>query len=395
MNSRWPTVRLGEVLSPVCRGETVDPSREYRLLGVRLDGNGPFLREIVTGAQTAAHKFYRVFAGDFIYSRLFASRGAFGIIDDSLDGCYVSSEFPAFVPKADRVDAAFLRYWFRLPGTLAHVNEGCSGSTPLTRNRLREEAFLKLQISLPPFVEQKRLLSRIDEIASRINEARALREQAAEETEAMSREAMARALPAPSRGTVGDFVRFQTGYAFKSDWFTDSGVRLARNTNVGHGMLDWTETVRVSEERRSEFRRFELVLGDILISLDRPIISTGVKVARVRKEDLPCLLLQRVARAQFQGDGVLPEYFYRWLRSSHFVNAIDPGRSNGVPHISHRDIECIPFTPPNVSDQRRIVADLDAVEKETDGLKRLQAQTAVELDALLPSVLDRAFRGEL
>jgi hypothetical protein len=27
--------------------------------------------------------------------------------------------------------------------------------------------------------------------------------------------------------------------------------------------------------------------------------------------------------------------------------------------------------------------------------KRLQAETAAELDALLPSVLDRAFKGEL
>jgi len=30
-----------------------------------------------------------------------------------------------------------------------------------------------------------------------------------------------------------------------------------------------------------------------------------------------------------------------------------------------------------------------------DALKRHQAQTAAELDALMPSVLDRAFRGEL
>ena len=28
-------------------------------------------------------------------------------------------------------------------------------------------------------------------------------------------------------------------------------------------------------------------------------------------------------------------------------------------------------------------------------LKRLQAETAAELDALLPAVLDKAFRGEL
>ena len=32
---------------------------------------------------------------------------------------------------------------------------------------------------------------------------------------------------------------------------------------------------------------------------------------------------------------------------------------------------------------------------EVDALNRLPAETAAELDALLPSLLDRAFKGEL
>jgi hypothetical protein len=32
---------------------------------------------------------------------------------------------------------------------------------------------------------------------------------------------------------------------------------------------------------------------------------------------------------------------------------------------------------------------------ELDALKRLQAETTAELDALLPSILDHAFKGEL
>ena len=45
--------------------------------------------------------------------------------------------------------------------------------------------------------------------------------------------------------------------------------------------------------------------------------------------------------------------------------------------------------------QRRIVAELDALLAEMAALKRLQAGTAAELDALLPAILDRAFKGEL
>ena len=32
---------------------------------------------------------------------------------------------------------------------------------------------------------------------------------------------------------------------------------------------------------------------------------------------------------------------------------------------------------------------------QLDALKRLQAEAATELDALLPAILDRAFKGEL
>ena len=46
-------------------------------------------------------------------------------------------------------------------------------------------------------------------------------------------------------------------------------------------------------------------------------------------------------------------------------------------------------------EQRRIVAELDALQAEVNALKRLQSETAAELDALLPSILDRAFKGKL
>ena len=46
-------------------------------------------------------------------------------------------------------------------------------------------------------------------------------------------------------------------------------------------------------------------------------------------------------------------------------------------------------------EQRRIVAYLDGLSERVSELRRLQAKSQVELDALLPSVLDRAFKGEL
>ena len=63
--------------------------------------------------------------------------------------------------------------------------------------------------------------------------------------------------------------------------------------------------------------------------------------------------------------------------------------------ISATTLKTIPVPVPPISEQRRIVAYLDGLQAKVDSLKALQAKTAAELDALLPSVLDKAFKGEL
>lgn len=48
-----------------------------------------------------------------------------------------------------------------------------------------------------------------------------------------------------------------------------------------------------------------------------------------------------------------------------------------------------------LDEQRRIVAYLDGLQAKVNALRGLQSQSQEELDALLPSVLDKAFKGEL
>jgi type I restriction enzyme S subunit len=52
----------------------------------------------------------------------------------------------------------------------------------------------------------------------------------------------------------------------------------------------------------------------------------------------------------------------------------------------------LPDIPMKTNEQRRIVAYLDSVQARLASLRELQSETQEELDALLPSVLDRAFR---
>src|SRR5204863_5049101 len=84
-----------------------------------------------------------------------------------------------------------------------------------------------------------------------------------------------------------------------------------------------------------------------------------IKVARVRREDLPCLLLQRVGRFQPDAKRLHPDYLFLFLNSPHFAGQIDPGRSNGVPHISSKQVEAAEIFVPPFAEQQRIVAKVD------------------------------------
>ena len=49
---------------------------------------------------------------------------------------------------------------------------------------------------------------------------------------------------------------------------------------------------------------------------------------------------------------------------------------------------------PKIPRPAEIMVELAALPSEVGALKRLQAETAAELDALLPAILDKAFEGE-
>jgi len=157
--------------------------------------------------------------------------------------------------------------------------------------------------------------------------------------------------------------------------------------------LRWDDVVCVSDERAEEFSRFELNEGDIVISLDRPLISTGLKVARLTNADLPALLLQRVGRPQFKDDRVVPDYFFLWLNSPAFIGSIDPGKSNGVPHIAAKDIHRSGFVPPSPAEQKRIVSKVTELLSLCDALESQLQSTESASTQLLSAAVSHLLDG--
>jgi type I restriction enzyme S subunit len=186
-----------------------------------------------------------------------------------------------------------------------------------------------------------------------------------------------------------NFASLQNGYAFKSEWFDKSGVPLLRNVNVSHGVLDWTQKVCLAADRAAEYARFRLKEGDVVLSLDRPFITTGTKAARVCADDLPALLLQRVGRFEMS-QSLSPAYLYLWVRSPHFSEQVNPGRSNGVPHISSKQVEKALILVPSLKEQQRIVAKVDELLSYCDELEAALTNSESVCARLLHALLHEA-----
>ncbi|WP_257132607.1 MULTISPECIES: restriction endonuclease subunit S [unclassified Streptomyces] len=130
---------------------------EYPLLGVKWYAEGPFLREVVTSQTSKATRFYRVQPGQFIYNRMFAWKGAFGIVGNDLAGSYVSNEFPLFDCDRTRLLPEFLSLYFGQQALWSYVARVSTGTTA-SRSRWKESQFNDHELALPPVSQQSRIV---------------------------------------------------------------------------------------------------------------------------------------------------------------------------------------------------------------------------------------------
>lgn len=398
----WPTVRLGEVLRRVARPVEVAAEQTYREIGIRSHGKGLFHKQPITGLELGNKRVFWLEPGDFVLNIVFAWEGAVALIGPDEAGMIGSHRFPTFRADETRLDLRFLVAYFKTPSGLDQLGRVSPGGAGRNRT-LSQTGFLNLPIPLPPAAEQRRVMARIEELAAQIHEARTLRHQAAEETEAL----------------LASFRRAAFGEASQPDWIPLSdyvegivngkspateGRRAASDEwavlkvgAVSFGVFDDQENKALPVSYAVP-PSMEVRAGDVIMSRANTVELVGA-CALVRKTRPKLMLSDKTFRFVFREPRkVLPEYMEQVLKSPPLREQIErcaSGTSPTMKNISKEKVLALRLPPFELPEQRRIVAELDALQAEMDALKRLQAETTAELDALLPALLDRAFKGEL
>jgi type I restriction enzyme S subunit len=237
---------------------------------------------------------------------------------------------------------------------------------------LNKEKIGNLEIRLPSRQLQRKIAARLKAQLAEVEKARKAAQAQWDEVQILKSKALETVFTrADNWQTVGSVARVQSGYAFKSESFKRSGTRLLRNANILPGKVYWDDTVYLSDDNAQCHPSYVLHEGDVLISLDRPLISSGIKVARVQHSDLPALLLQRVGRFVLDPQKLDAGYLYAYLQTELFIAQISGHeQSLGVPHISPGQVEAALIPLPDLVTQKEMA-------------KRLAQITAAWSDAVL------------
>lgn len=186
--SQWPTVRLDNVLNQVVDAHPVQADQHYPNFGIYSFGRGLFQKTPISGTATSAKNLYRVSAGNFIYSRLFAFEGAYGLVPEEFEGYFVSNEYPTFSIDRQIVLPEYLEIYFKSPKVWEEVSRLSSGMGD-RRRRIQPEQFLTHSIPVPPLDQQRRIVAEM----SKVQEAISLHVEVGRELDALYKTMLTRA----------------------------------------------------------------------------------------------------------------------------------------------------------------------------------------------------------
>ncbi|MBP5974037.1 restriction endonuclease subunit S [Brasilonema sp. CT11] len=297
-----------------------------------------------------------------------------------------------------------------VPMVGSEIQSAISNFLEVVRNR-QDGSFEELPELPPPMKEQRRIVARVEELAGKIEEVRSLRKEALEETEVLVSsslsqifdyqisdklpngwkwKALGELLLNNKEGmTTGPFGTLLQKSEIQSEGVPVLGIANVQANRFVPGFIDY-----VSPWKAQTLSSYKLQPDDIVIARSGTVgrscvVPLGLEPAPIISTNLIKLRLDKQT--------FLPELLCRLFNGSRLIER-------------HKDSECrgstrsfftqtillrLKIPVPPIPEQCRIVAYLDELQAKVNTMKRHREEAMKELDALLPSILDKAFKGEL
>jgi len=404
MKKGWEVKTLGEVCDVFTDGDWIE-KKDQATCGIRLIqtgniGNGVFLDRIDKARYISEETFKclrctEVLPNDCLLSRLPDPVGRAGIIPDL--GAKMITAVDCTIMRFNK---SILPKWFIYYSLSSlyqnEINKAVSGAT---RQRISRSNLGNVSIPIASFPEQKRIVGVLDKAFAAIDKAKENAEKnlanARELFESYLQSVFANPSPDWEVKKLGEIAevkggkRVPKGYRFEGNKTKYPYISVSSFTDTG--TIDSSEVKYISNIVFEKIKQYTITSEDLYISIAGTIGKTGMVPAEFNGSNLTenaCkLVLQKKVNVKF---------IYYFTRTCDFK--IQTGVNTRVaaqPKLSLDRLKTITLPLPPISEQKRIVAKLDALSAETKKLEAVYQQKLADLDELKKSILQKAFNGEL
>ncbi len=379
---KWRKVKLGEVCYQDKKSSVnVEIDKSYSMVGVYSFGRGLFFKEPILGFHTSYKKFYKLKKGQIVLSQLFGWEGAISYVDKEYENFYVSSQFPTFLTDENLADIKFISYYLKQGYVWQQLFAKGKGMGS-RRRTLNPDIFLNLEISLPPLAEQKRIVAKLDAVKSKIEKIKQLR--AEQEREIRN---------------------------FQSSFFEDL-LKTEENIQIEEVLIPKRENIELKPVE--EYRQITVRMNHQGVDLRGYILGQDVGSKQYLASENDFIISKIDARNAAMGivpkelhgaivtndfplykftDEIRVKYFDYFSNTFYFDNACK-NASEGTTNrrrLKKDKFESILMPKPSIKKQDEIIEKLDKL----NAIKTGHEKTINDLNELLPSLLDKAFKGEL
>jgi len=380
----WPKVALAELLRPADEPVAVRQDQDYPNFGIYSFGRGLFAKSPIDGMQTSASTLYRVRAGNFIYSRLFAFEGSYGLVDEAFDGHFVSNEYPSFEIDRLRLVPSFLKAFFQFPAVWQDIAMGSKG-VGSRRIRVQPDKVLAHAIPLPSLDEQETIAARLDQLTEKTRQVEAHLDAVERDAERLIRSyivqpqgeqpAKIRVSALLSQRQPDVAVDGTAQYRFAGVYSFGRGVFPSAVKMGSEFAYERLSTVRAGDFIYPKLMAWEGALGVVPPECDGMVVSPEFPVFTVNTE------------------AVLPEVLDIYFRTPDVWPAL--AEISGGTNARRRRLQPSTFLSyempvPSMAKQ----LELRAIYQHTPALKAKHAAIREANTALLPATLERIFQTE-
>ena len=189
---------------------------------------------------------------------------------------------------------------------------------------------------------------------------------------------------------LGDYCLVKSGFAFKSSWWTNEGVKVVKIGSISQDNLNLEDCSYVSSDIGKLASEFMLQSGDLVIAMTGATIGKFTMIPLINE---PLYANQRVGKF-FLGDDPIKKlpFIYCLLKNKEVYNEIlNRGQGSAQPNISSNDIMTVPCAIPSSKE-------IDDFNNDTKAFFELIIRNQAEIQNLIKlrnELLPKLMTGEI